>query len=195
MTWQVHAPKNDTIRYFIPDKNSDGESKGFTFRIVSDEPKTTGYLVIEDDGIDHTADSIITQNSEQGGNKFDYCYQWLQEAIPCEGKDKDDVIAEGKAKGFGRDLIHAAFKSCGGVSEKPFGGKAKWTMPQSSCPNRDDWQNAQSSYTTGTIGKPCENKDETALFDAKTPNRPSTQEYRDDWQNAPDTIEGFSPTK
>ena len=98
MTWQVHAPKNDTIRYFIPDKNSDGESKGFSFRIVSDEPKTTGYLVIEDDEIDHTADSIITQNSEPRESKIDQCCQWLQEAIPCEGKDRDDVIAEGKVQ-------------------------------------------------------------------------------------------------
>ena len=174
MTWQVHAPKNDTVRYFIPDKNSDGESKGFTFSIVSDEPKTTGYLVIEDDGIDHTADSIIAQKSTQGESKFDQCCQWLLESIPSEGKNKDDVIEEGKAQKFGTKLIYAAFKSLNGESEKQFSGKAKWTIPNHGSATATIGEFANHGTPTATIGKSLENKDETALFDAENSFRSST---------------------
>jgi hypothetical protein len=186
MTWQVHAPKNDTIRYFIPDKNSDGESKGFTFRIVSDEPKTTGYLVIEDDGIDHTADSIIMQKPEQEGNKIDLCCQWLQEVIPSGGKDKDSVIAEGKSQGFGSNMIYKAFKSIGGKSGKGYQGEAIWTIPNLHVPTVKVGEFPNLHTTAVKVGSPYENRDEMAFFDEKTSNLHGHTQDREGWEKTAD---------
>jgi hypothetical protein len=166
------------------------------FCIAFDEPKTTGYLVIEDDGIDQTADSITTEKPSHGVDKFDQCCQWLQEAIPSEGKFKDDVIAEGKASGYGYNLIYSAFKFLNGESKKQFSGKAKWVLPILHGSHREEWENDHSSHHTVKNGSPLENKGETSLFDGKTPNLPGHTCARDDWgktaENAPVGLSEFT---